>query len=144
MRARFHRQPLAKEGRTRRRTAGAARLVQRRNGKGSACRGPERVNLEDTACLSPPGQSPVVRGRGRPERTQFKPTCCVRRALNSDGVMLLMVRGTLRERPVPLEVLEPDAWARDDDGLGDSIPPAAPRAPASVFLPRTNGVPWLR
>ena len=63
--------------------------------------------------------------------------------------MLLMVRGTLRERPVPLEVLEPDAWARDDDGLGDSIPPAAlraprPRAPASVFLPRTNGVPWLR
>ena len=62
MRARFHRPPLAKEGRTRRRTAGAARLVQRRKGKGSACRGPERVNLEDTACLSPPGQSPVVRG----------------------------------------------------------------------------------
>ena len=49
-------------------------------------------------------------------------------ALNSDGVMLLapgMLWGMLRERPVPLEaleVLEPDAWACGDDGLGDSIP----------------------
>ena len=48
-------------------------------------------------------------------------------ALNSDGVMLLapgMLWGMLRERPVPLEaleVLEPDAWACGDDGLGDSI-----------------------
>ena len=48
-------------------------------------------------------------------------------ALNSDGVMLLalgMLWDMLRERPVPLEaleVLEPDAWARGDDGLGDSI-----------------------
>ena len=88
-------------------------------------------------------------------------------ALNSDGVMLLapgMAWGTLRERPVPLEVLEPDAWARGDDGLGesipppgsDSIPPPAPRRAQGVlsnamrwsllpvFLPRTNGVDWLR
>ena len=53
-------------------------------------------------------------------------------ALNFFGVMLLapgMAWGTLRERPVPLEVLEPDAWASGDDGLGESIPPAAPRAP---------------
>ena len=52
-------------------------------------------------------------------------------ALNSDGVMLLapgMLWGMLRERPVPLEaleVLEPDAWACGDDGLGDSIPTPA-------------------
>ena len=35
-----------------------------------------------------------------------------------------MLWGMLRERPVPLEaleVLEPDAWACGDDGLGDSI-----------------------
>ena len=75
-------------------------------------------------------------------------------ALDSDGVMLLahgMVWGMLRERPVPLEVLEPDAWARGNDGLvesipphaidsipppaSDSIPPAAPRAHDNAFYP---------
>ena len=85
MRARFHRPPLAKEGRTRRRTAGAARLVQRRKGKGSACRDPERVNLEDKTCLSPPGQSPVVRGRGRPERTRYALTLPSARVLQTLG-----------------------------------------------------------
>ena len=63
-------------------------------------------------------------------------------ALNSDGVMLLaagMAWGTLRERPVPLEVLEPDAWARGDDGLGECIPPAAPRAPRPA-PPRAKGI----
>ena len=63
-------------------------------------------------------------------------------ALNFFGVMLLapgMAWGTLRERPVPLEVLEPDAWARGDDGLGESIPPAAPRAPRPA-PPRAKGI----
>ena len=73
MQARFHRPPLAKEGRTLRRTAGCSQPARRRKGKYSACRSPEGVNLEDTSALSPPGQGPVIQGRCRPARPRYGP-----------------------------------------------------------------------
>ena len=60
------------EGCTLRHTQSCSQPLLRRKGKSSACRGPQGVNLEDTAGLSPPGQGPVVQGRGRPARRGYR------------------------------------------------------------------------
>ena len=70
---RFQCAPLAKKGaHCATHTQSCSQPLFRRKGKSSACRGPQGVNLEDTAGLSPPGQGPVVQGRGRPARRGYR------------------------------------------------------------------------